>query len=447
MKNKRLHHFWLACTLLLCTAAFAADNHLLYHVQSGDSLSGIAKQLLVDPTRWKEIARLNGIKDPKRLKPRSVLLIPIDQLRLGPTEATVLQTQGKVLARMHNAANAVAVSVGMTLSAGDQLITGEDASVSIGFVDGSKMLLYPNSQLTLSQINGIAELGFATTSVALEKGRMESEVKPQRSKASKYEIRTPTAQLGVRGTRFRTALSSDAILRSEVVEGLVGVANNKGSVNVPSGFGTLVERNTAPLPPVALLPPPTPITNILETQTTDGSISWQAPVGATGYRVQLSSEAQGGGLIREWLLADTSVSWSALPAGKYVLRVRAIDANGLEGSDFEQAIRVQEQVATLRSLSPAVIDGENIEFSWSGDTEKPVRFQLAMDAAFSEPLHDRIVFDRRIRVATPKAGTYFVRLGELDSTEAAARFGQTRRLHIPQAMPYSTWLVLPLSPE
>lgn len=48
----------------------------LYFVKSGDTLSKIAQALLGDYRRWQEIAKLNGIRDPRTLRVGSRLKIP-----------------------------------------------------------------------------------------------------------------------------------------------------------------------------------------------------------------------------------------------------------------------------------------------------------------------------------------------------------------------------------
>lgn len=47
-----------------------------YTVQGGDTLWGIAHQLLGDGNRWIELADLNGIRDPARLQVGTVLRLP-----------------------------------------------------------------------------------------------------------------------------------------------------------------------------------------------------------------------------------------------------------------------------------------------------------------------------------------------------------------------------------
>jgi hypothetical protein len=45
-------------------------------VRRGDTLSGIAAQVYRDPSRWREIARANGIVDPRGIRPGDALRLP-----------------------------------------------------------------------------------------------------------------------------------------------------------------------------------------------------------------------------------------------------------------------------------------------------------------------------------------------------------------------------------
>jgi hypothetical protein len=45
-------------------------------LRRGDRLDQIAAGIYQDPGRWREIARLNGIRDPRRLEPGQLLLVP-----------------------------------------------------------------------------------------------------------------------------------------------------------------------------------------------------------------------------------------------------------------------------------------------------------------------------------------------------------------------------------
>ena len=52
------------------------DVDKAYTVRRGDSLSAIAADAYDDPSAWREIARANGISDPRRLRPGRVLSVP-----------------------------------------------------------------------------------------------------------------------------------------------------------------------------------------------------------------------------------------------------------------------------------------------------------------------------------------------------------------------------------
>lgn len=52
--------------------------YISYQVGRGETLWSISLRLLGDPTRYREIAALNGITDPSRLQAGQILIIPID---------------------------------------------------------------------------------------------------------------------------------------------------------------------------------------------------------------------------------------------------------------------------------------------------------------------------------------------------------------------------------
>lgn len=52
------------------------DFEKSYTVLRGDTLSGIASKLFRDPALWREIAHANRIRDPRRIAPGRVLVVP-----------------------------------------------------------------------------------------------------------------------------------------------------------------------------------------------------------------------------------------------------------------------------------------------------------------------------------------------------------------------------------
>lgn len=58
------------------TPTLSPDFDKSFVVRRGDTLSGIAGQVYRDPARWRDIARANGIVDPRRLRPGDTLRLP-----------------------------------------------------------------------------------------------------------------------------------------------------------------------------------------------------------------------------------------------------------------------------------------------------------------------------------------------------------------------------------
>jgi hypothetical protein len=58
------------------TPKSSPDVEKSWVVRRGDTLSGISAAVYNDPGLWREIARANGIQDPRRLRPGDALTIP-----------------------------------------------------------------------------------------------------------------------------------------------------------------------------------------------------------------------------------------------------------------------------------------------------------------------------------------------------------------------------------
>jgi hypothetical protein len=92
---------------------------------------------------------------------------------------------------------------GTQLQTGDVLVTGKNGQISLTFIDDTRFAVGPNSRLALSQFayDRARQTGSFLTevnrgSVAVVSGQIA------KSGRDAMKVRTPTALLGVRGTRF-----------------------------------------------------------------------------------------------------------------------------------------------------------------------------------------------------------------------------------------------------
>lgn len=62
----------------------------LYTVQSGDTLSKIARDVLGDIERWRELAYINSLSQPYIIYPGQIIMVPVDDAPLD-----ILVTKGQ----------------------------------------------------------------------------------------------------------------------------------------------------------------------------------------------------------------------------------------------------------------------------------------------------------------------------------------------------------------
>jgi hypothetical protein len=360
-----------------------------YVVQRGDTLIGIRDRLLVPGADWRAVQRLNRVADPRRLPPGRTLQLPQDLLLEQPAVAEALHVFGNVSASRAGAAPG-RLAAGSTLSAGDVVRTGAQASATLRFVDGSRVLIRPDSELKLERLTQSADGRRSSTQLQLQRGAADASVVPgPQPGARRFELRNPVAHLGVRGTAFRTQVEPGE-LRFEVLEGRVAAAAGRGETAVPAGFGAVAGR--APIAVRALLPAPELAGLPARVDRLPLVLKWPAQVGAQGYRAQVLRDG-------EVLVADAK---SAAPGatfgedladGRYTLHLRAIDAGGLEGRDAQAAFVLKarpEPPFLQKPAAAATVYDERVEFTWTRSREAArYRLQVADSADFAAPRLDR----------------------------------------------------------
>jgi hypothetical protein len=129
---------------------------------------------------------------------------------------------------------------------GDSIQTG-DGRIQIRFTDGSYMALQPNTLFKVDEYKwgGKAD-GSEKASYNLTKGSLRTItglIGHVNKKA--YEIRTPTATIGIRGTAFSVNQSNDGLLVT-VQRGLVSVSNQGGNITIGGGQSAFVRTPDSP---------------------------------------------------------------------------------------------------------------------------------------------------------------------------------------------------------
>lgn len=375
----------IAAALVLSPAGAAGvspEDDVRYTIQKGDTLIGIAKAQLTDPARWRDIMALNRVVNDRRLQPGASLRIPADWIRQAPAQAIVVRSDGEA------SVDGRVPRAGESLAQGARIQTGEGGSLTLRFPDGATVTVQPRTTLQLAQVRTLETSGAGRTRVRLEQGRIENSVMPQRKPGALFEVQTPAAVAGVRGTKFRVADVEGNVL-TEVLEGVVsvaGIAGDPGGIEVKSGFGVRVSaagRADAPAPLLAApdlsgLPP-------LQERPLVRFRANTVP-GAVRYRAQVAPDASFQAVLQESLTETAEVRFAGLSDGQYAMRLRGIDASGIEGFDAVHSFRLKARPEPPFASAPAdrgKVRGQKVQFRWTSAAEADrYALQVAADPGF-----------------------------------------------------------------
>ena len=374
----------------------AAEPTLEHTVVQGDTLIGLSNRLLLPGTRWTVIQRLNRIRDPHRLQPGSQLRLPLALMREQATQAVVPWVNGQVSVQRRGSTTAEPLAAGAVLLAGDLVITDAQSSAAIAFDDGTQLLLRPSSRLLIERITRVQPAGPGRTELQLEAGSADTRVPvpPAGAPRHRMQMRTPVVNLGVRGTDFR-AQASAGRAQLEVLTGQVvadgGASRSAGAV-VESGFG-IVATGGGVGRPHALLAPPDLAGAPALVERLPIRLPWAALPGAAAYRAQVF-DADGAALRLDGLFTTPQAQWSDdLPDGRYELRVRAADEQGLEGRDARTAFRLKARPEPPFITGPrdgAQASSPSVRLQWTRSAGAArYALQVADSPGFETPRLDR----------------------------------------------------------
>lgn len=264
-----LFAFGLGSTGITAADDYSAGIRYL-HVQKGQTLHNIVKRLY--PTRhgeWpkitKEIVRLNPQafidEDPTKMKAGVQLTLPgADKKKTTTVVAAakkvgLVQTVSGSVIAVDKSKVSRKLLVGNPVFLGDKVITGEDGLVRLKMIDDAILDLRCFSIMVIEDyaINPdnrrsiLNLLQGSLRKVTGKIGKMSEDV---------YELKTPVASVGVRGTEYALrvfqskgcggTIDADDGFYLEVIKGLVDVHNPAGSTVVAVG-----ETAYVPLPEAA----------------------------------------------------------------------------------------------------------------------------------------------------------------------------------------------------
>jgi hypothetical protein len=439
----------------ICPASWAEDY--LYTVKPGDNPWSISSQYLIDMSYWPRLQSYNQLRDSRRIPPGTTLRIPPAWLRVSGAGITLSALHGLVEVNTGKGWSGVDAPSDeppkLRLATGARLRTGANASAVLTLDNGAKVMVRPSSEILVRQLSSSAASGYVVQ-IELLRGGLENAVHPLRETGGRMEIVTPAATTAVRGTTFRVSVSDDGA-RTEVLDGAVDVLNPHGTVGLKDRQGSVARVGEIPLPASALLGAP----DLHELPAVVDRLPWRQGIaalpGATSYRIQiLQAPAQQTDTPRPaadpTLLVEHRASQAELPAaigdGKYLLRVRAIDAQGLEGLTAEKAFELDTQPpAPAPSWPPenAWMLAGTPQFRWSaadlsgslyaGETVL-YHLQISDDPGFASIKQEQLTSMLEWQAQRLPAGNYFWRIASVVASDHGP-FSEAHVLNVPAGWP------------
>ena len=409
----------LICCLALLLPPLAPAADWLYLTYPGDTLSQIGVRYLKNWRDWPKVMALNKVPHERVLPVNTRIRIPVELMRVDPAPAEVTHVTGNVRVKPADGPFRP-LAAGERITGGETVLTGPRSFASFKLADGSVVNQQPSTRLKFGRLAAYGDTGMVSTELDLQDGRLEANAMRQIAPAGGMQVKTPIAVAGLRGTAFRLNVDAEAqTLRGEVLDGAVGVKAQRKEVVVPAGQGTLAQAGQPPAPARPLLPAPEAIALPNRIRALPIRFSWQRDDAARAWRVQIAADAGFSRLLLEALTEEPMVQWEeTLPDGRYYLRLRALDADGLEGLNRDHPFELD-----LRPLPPpltAPAEGErnydgNVTFAW-GLPEEAHGFvlQLSPTSHFGQEVQEiRLqAVDRHVAQLPP--GTWYWRMASLN---------------------------------
>lgn len=414
----------------------ALADDWLYQTYPGDTPSKIGRDYLKSTGDWAKVLKHNKVKSEYVLPVNSRIRIPVELLKVTPAPVVVQHIEGNVRVKPEGGAFR-ALAVGDTLVGGETVLTGPSSFAGFRLADGTKLTQQGSSKLSFGRLAAYGKTGMVATELSLDSGRIEAGASKQVGPAGGFKVRTPVAVAGLRGTAFRLNVSEDGqFLRNEVLEGAVGVAAEGQEILVARAQGTVAEKGKAPEPARPLLPAPT--LDGLPERVIDLPLAftWPDMKEAKGWRAQVAADAGFQKILLDSRSDKPEAHWdTALPDGPYFLRLRAIDAAGLEGLDADHRFTLDARPLPPQQATPAEAERgyqESVAFAWAAAPEaQGYLLQIAPSPEFApgKTLERRLgPVPRQVEKLAP--GQHYWRIASLDEQGQRHGWSPTRGLRV-----------------
>lgn len=399
--------------LLFSQFVFAEDaagtsSDYVYEVELGDTLGKLSNELLDHSKRWKDVANYNQLSDANRIEPGQHLRIQRLWLKARAGKLKIEALTGEVTA------DGKPLQVGDEVSQGARLKTAAGSAIRLRMPDDSLLNMMESAEVEVEKLEQ-RQGNMFNSLFRLVTGQVETFKKKYPVGMSELAIRAKTATIGVRGTHFRMRQEGDRAY-AEIEQGLVSYDAQKTPMvlALAGGQGSVADGEHA-AEVVDLLPAPT--FPQLPVAFDTPYIQWMMPemTGAQGFSGELARDEAFSDHLISVRSKKRKVMLSDLPNGRYWLRLRAVDTQGLQGKEGKVSFTVNVPPRKF-AMTKVYTTANGVQLRWVGRKEGGgYQVQIADNQQFSNPLLDVKTSENLVEIPRPKQGQYFMRVRQIFS--------------------------------
>lgn len=221
----------LVIVILTSVLLLADVTYTEYKVQPKDTFMSICKALLLDcDANWKQLLEFNGLKKPTDVVAGMTLKIPnsLAKSRYAKVQFIVgnVEVASNLDVKDASEIKFEKIRNNHVLIEKNVLKTGEDGKCEIKLDDGTILKLAEDTVIVLGEIN-YDKNGDTNTLLKLLGGSVLMKV-TKLNDGDKFNVSTPTAVAGVRGTEFTMSVNKNEKVELTVLQGIVATSTPEG---------------------------------------------------------------------------------------------------------------------------------------------------------------------------------------------------------------------------
>jgi hypothetical protein len=305
----------------------------------------------------------------------------IREKRNEEIDARIAQKQGTVDKRKGFLGNWISASKDDLLAQSDGVKTGNASFAQLAFTDGVEVMIDQGSTVVIRESKMDKLDQTVRRNIALVKGSLLTKLTASAKERNNFTFQAGTSESQVKSGKFWASAIEERRVKLSNYDGTMDVNASNSNVRLASNEGTVVEKGKAPLPPVALLPPPQLRWDGIDSVIYNDNfmLQWNRIQGSVAYTIEFSLNKEFNNAVKYFTATQPSFALKNIDLGIFFVRLYGVDKLGLRGieSPTYRLVRVEDK------LPPAIyVDGWETDRRYTALSSLTIKGTTEPDAKF-----------------------------------------------------------------